>query len=52
MKWLERATFLAVFVTMGMFFERHLGTGPAVVLSLVIVFLPVAIFALMYGRKA
>ncbi len=52
MKLLERAAFLAVFVTMGKFFETELGLWPAVGLSLAVVFGSVGIYTVIHQRRA
>ncbi len=52
MKMLERAAFLAVFVTMGKFFEREIGLWPAVLTALALVFVPVGIYRLIGQRRA
>lgn len=52
MKLLERAAFLAVFVTMGKFFESELGLWPAIGLSLGVVFLSVGVYAVINQRRA
>jgi hypothetical protein len=52
MRLLERAAFLAVFVTMGKFFERELGLWPAVGLTLAVVFVSVGIYTVLYQRRA
>ena len=52
MRHLERAAFLAVFVTLGKFFEREWGLWPAVGLALAVVFLSVGIYAVFNQRRA
>lgn len=52
MKMLERAAFLAVFVTMGKFFENELGVWPAVGLSLSVVCLSIGIYLVVNQRRA
>lgn len=52
MKWLERAAFLAGFVTLGKFCETQVGTWPAVVITLSAVFLPVGFYILMQRPQA